>query len=317
MSQLLAIRDAIHNFIHYNRKITYPILRFLLYGVMLWGYMAAFGYRESRMGWALPLLFLILSALLFHESFFYFFVFGLTSVELYAASPELGIVFGLAAVVVYLLYLRYNARLCLIVLAVPAAFLIHVPCLVPLAVGMLYGCTGIVPVTFGVAVWYFAQYYGDYKTVLSSGTLGQASNGVTYVLKFMNQDMNMWLTIAVFALVVILVNYIYHMTWNHAWGMAILAGAVANVLLFLLGDFLFGLDSNVIQIILTTAVSALVTAVAQLYLTAVDFSRVERVEFSDDEYYYYVKAVPKVKVGFRNVSTKKISGSIEEEKKGN
>ena len=32
------------------------------------------------------------------------------------------------------------------------------------------------------------------------------------------------------------------------------------------------------------------------FLFSVDYSRTERVQFEDDEYYYYVKAVPKVVV---------------------
>ena len=38
-----------------------------------------------------------------------------------------------------------------------------------------------------------------------------------------------------------------------------------------------------------------------------DYTRTERVQFEDDEYYYYVKAVPKRYVSVRAKSLKKIS----------
>ena len=40
-----------------------------------------------------------------------------------------------------------------------------------------------------------------------------------------------------------------------------------------------------------------------------DYSRTERVQFEDDEYYYYVKAVPKNTVALTEKKVKKIKGS--------
>ena len=47
-----------------------------------------------------------------------------------------------------------------------------------------------------------------------------------------------------------------------------------------------------------------------------DYSRTERLEYEDDEYYYYVKAVPKAVVATSERSIKKINAEpIREEKK--
>ena len=47
--------------------------------------------------------------------------------------------------------------------------------------------------------------------------------------------------------------------------------------------------------------------VLQFMILAVDFTRTEYVQFEDDDYYYYVKAVPKVKVTTQNVKVKRIN----------
>jgi hypothetical protein len=39
----------------------------------------------------------------------------------------------------------------------------------------------------------------------------------------------------------------------------------------------------------------------------VDYSRVEHVQFEDDDYYYYVKAIPKITVTTPEVSVKRIN----------
>ena len=316
MSQLLAIRDAINNFIHYNRKITYPIFRFVLYAAIYWGYSVIFGYQGSgRITLNVIVVFLILSALLFPSGFLYFFISFLTAYELYFVAPELGIGFGLISTILYLLYFRYDHKLCLIVVTVPIAYVFNIPILIPLLVGMIIGYSGIVPMAFGIGTYYFAQYMRDYKTVLSSGTLGDASNGILYVFKHMSQDKSMWIAVITATVVVIVVNYIYHMTMDHAWSVSIIVGALVNILLFLLCSFVFDVDGMILEKVVQTLVATVLALLAQVYLNAVDFSRVERLEFSDDEYYYYVKAVPKVKVGFRNVETKKISGDSEKEEK--
>ena len=40
---------------------------------------------------------------------------------------------------------------------------------------------------------------------------------------------------------------------------------------------------------------------------AVDFRRTEYVQYEDDEYYYYVKAVPKINVAGEDVKVKQIN----------
>jgi hypothetical protein len=47
--------------------------------------------------------------------------------------------------------------------------------------------------------------------------------------------------------------------------------------------------------------------VLRFFVFNVDYSRTEKVQFEDDEYYYYVKAVPKVTVTRPEKKVKKIS----------
>ena len=47
-----------------------------------------------------------------------------------------------------------------------------------------------------------------------------------------------------------------------------------------------------------------------------DYSRTEKVQFEDDEYYYYVKAVPKVNLSSKEKQIKKISGKKNAKRSG-
>ena len=54
-------------------------------------------------------------------------------------------------------------------------------------------------------------------------------------------------------------------------------------------------------------ISVVVLLVLQFFFFNLDYTRTERVQFEDDEYYYYVKAVPKRYVPARAKTVKKIS----------
>ncbi|MBQ8166184.1 MAG: hypothetical protein IJZ96_04010, partial [Lachnospiraceae bacterium] len=56
----------------------------------------------------------------------------------------------------------------------------------------------------------------------------------------------------------------------------------------------------------------LVALVVQLCKSMVDYSRKETVQFEDDDYYYYVKAIPKYNVTAKKKNVVKMNDQIEE-----
>ena len=85
------------------------------------------------------------------------------------------------------------------------------------------------------------------------------------------------------------------------------AGVVVNIMVLLIGDLMFDTNVSLPGLILGHIVALLLTAVLQFFVFHVDYSRTEKVQFEDDEYYYYVKAVPKVVVSRPQKKVKQIS----------
>ena len=56
-----------------------------------------------------------------------------------------------------------------------------------------------------------------------------------------------------------------------------------------------------------TLVSGVIAAILDFFIFAVDYNRTEYVQFEDDDYYYYVKAVPKIAVTAPDKQVKKIN----------
>lgn len=57
---------------------------------------------------------------------------------------------------------------------------------------------------------------------------------------------------------------------------------------------MMGIDGSMLAICVGIGIAALWGWVLKFFCFNLDYSRTERVQFEDDEYYYYVKAVPKI-----------------------
>ena len=76
------------------------------------------------------------------------------------------------------------------------------------------------------------------------------------------------------------------------------------------------MDANIsfFGVIVGTVVAAALMLVVEFFAFNVDYSRTEKVQFEDDEYYYYVKAVPKVILSTPDRRVKKINRANQKRK---
>ena len=127
------------------------------------------------------------------------------------------------------------------------------------------------------------------------------------ILKSMLFNQTMMVMIATCAVGIIVVYLIRRLSMDYAWVVAIVAGSVAELLAIFVGDFVFGVSVSVGPMILGLVLSAAIAAVFNFFVLSVDYTRTEYVQFEDDDYYYYVKAVPKMAVSTPDVKVQKIS----------
>ena len=71
-----------------------------------------------------------------------------------------------------------------------------------------------------------------------------------------------------------------------------------------------------VPLLICTIAAVLLALVLEFFAFGGDYSRAERLEYEDDEYFYYVKAVPKASVATSERSIKKINAEpVREERK--
>ena len=80
-----------------------------------------------------------------------------------------------------------------------------------------------------------------------------------------------------------------------------------NVILNLLGILIFDNGPSVLGLIFSTIIAVPVAMLIGFLFVGLDYSRTERVQFEDDDYYYYVKAVPKMHIQTPSKTIKRIN----------
>jgi signal peptidase I len=117
----------------------------------------------------------------------------------------------------------------------------------------------------------------------------------------------MLVVIVAFGITIMVVYLIRRMPVNHSWTIAMIAGAMMNVIILLIGDLLYDVNLSVAGVLFGSLLALAVGKVVEFFRFCVDYGRTERVQFEDDEYYYYVKAVPKMTVQVSTRTVKKIN----------
>ena len=97
--------------------------------------------------------------------------------------------------------------------------------------------------------------------------------------------------------VLLVVYLIRRMAVKYSWTMAIVIGTLTFLLVELTGCLVFDRMGEALGLLIGTAFAVLIAFIVKFFVFRVDYSKVVNVQFEDGDYYYYVKAVPKVKKG--------------------
>ena len=117
----------------------------------------------------------------------------------------------------------------------------------------------------------------------------------------------MLVVVAAFIVTTILVYLVRRLSVDYAWTIAIIAGALLDIVILLVGDLIYDTNFSIFGVLFGSILSIVTAFLVQFFRFNLDYTRTEKVQFEDDEYYYYVKAVPKMAVAAPEKRVKKIT----------
>ena len=100
--------------------------------------------------------------------------------------------------------------------------------------------------------------------------------------------------IVTFAATIIIVYLIRKLKINYSWQIALGSGLIVCFIVLIITSSVLDADVGIGGAFVSLIISTLIVLVLQFFIFTVDYSRAEYVQFEDDEYYYYVKAIPKI-----------------------
>lgn len=306
MTALLEMKQ--HLKIFYSKYDIYliPCIKFLFAFGAFMMVNSQIGFMEKLAGPAVSLLLALLCSFLPTNMIAVFFGI-LVCAHAYALSLE---VFAMAAgllFIMYCIYFRVSSGYGYVLVLTPIAFFLNIPYVLPLVLGLVGSPVCAVPVACGTVIYNLMYYMKSNTTMLSSSDTEQMVSRLTYLVENVLNNKSVILTVLVFAVTLMIVYAIHRLSVDYAWYFAIGTGAVANVVLFLIGALVMKVNVPIAPLITGTVISMVIALVVEFFVFSVDYSRTEYAQFEDDEYYYYVKAVPKMSIAISEKKVKKIN----------
>ena len=292
MTTLLVYREQLKKFYSKYELYITPVMKFLLALLTLIMINNSIGYMGELKRFTVVMVLSLMCSFL-PMNFIVFVAAGVTLGHLYKFSLECAGVAFVVFLLLFILYFRFSPRDTIAVLLKPLCFILKIPYVMPIAMGLVGTPVSAVSVASGAIAYYTVSYMTNSASMLNTFEKDETLEKFRYVIDGLLGNKAMFITIVAFAATVVVVYFIRRLSVDYSWTIAMITGALLDVLILLFGDLMYNTKLSIMGVIVGSVVSVLLVKVLEFFIFNVDYSRTEFVQFEDDEYYYYVKAVPK------------------------
>ncbi|NBH35446.1 ABC transporter permease [Clostridiaceae bacterium] len=227
--------------------------------------------------------------------------------HIYSVSMEFALLTGIFLILIALLYYGLQPKDSYWLILTPVAFALRVPFAVPLLAGLSGGLSGVIPVSCGAAVYYIMIYVKQNAGVLTNDAEVDITEKYVQLIRALVTNETMMLMITACAVGILVVYLIRLLSIDYAWIIAIVFGSITQMAVVFIGDSVLNVQLSPSEMIVGTLVSLIIAGIYHFFVFAVDYSRTEYTQFEDDDYVYYVKAVPKIVVSKPDVRVQRIN----------
>ena len=290
----------------YNAAII-PIFRFIAALITFALVNGNLGYNEKLTGISVVVLLSAISA--FFPMGVTVFLSGILMIaHIYSASMFLSLIFIVIIAILYFMLMRFASGYGALIIAIPVLAFFHMEALVPIATGLIGSPVALFAIVPGIVVSVLFNIIKE-AVKMSAGSMQIEDNLQIYVfvIKSLIENKLMILMIAAAIGVFLAVYICRRLAVSHSYILGILAGILVNLIIMIAGGLIFEVKVNVLQVFIGTLLSGVMAFVVQFFKYLLDYSSVEHLQFDDDDYFYYVTAVPKLSVTSPDLNILKIN----------
>ncbi len=217
--------------------------------------------------------------------------------EIYRISPLASVAITILLIIYYLLFGRLTEKQGIVLVAVPVLSALQLGYLVPVVAALFFSPVIIPALTMGILFHFLFSGIQEYALVISrQAQEASLTASLEYLLEYLRGNAYLIITLVAFLVTFVCVYLIRRTKIQYASQIAILVGAILVLSIILLGNITLELEINLLHSIISVLVSVVIAYVIQFFHMTLDYQGTRKLQFEDDEYYYYVTAIPKFKV---------------------
>ena len=305
MKQLVEYKNKIRDFFRRFDEILTPIFRFIFSLLAFFAIRKLFPYHDLAVRTDVCVLLSVICAIL-PDGFMVFMVGILITLHSFTVSFEVGLSFVLLFMFMYLVYIKFFPKCGMAIMLTVILYLWDLEFAVPFIVAIFAGVSGAVPSALGVMIYYFGKYTEEVNKLLPKNTASDIISSLTskgnksqtdslqFMIDHMLKNREMFAIMGVFIITIVMIGVVYNLNFKYSQYIGLAAGAVANVFAYIYMCFTMEIDANLPSCIKGILLGLVVVIIVRFFKGFLDYPHTERVTFEDDEYFYYVKAVPKL-----------------------
>ncbi len=298
MNTLFEIREKIIQFYYKFDAFIVPVLKLIIAFIVLHTINSRMGYFAKIDNVAIELIASLLCSFL-PSGVILVFAGLFTLLHMYHLSIIVAALGVILYLILYILFLRFAPKASLVVAVTPILMLWKIPYFLPVVLGLVATPGSAVAMGCGVISYYFLRIINANSATIASMDLSfsDAPDQLKLIIDEMIAGKGMIMVVCAFAVTLLVVYFLRRLPFKRNWEIAIGAGVVVQIVSLLIGDVIMDTGISFINVILVSILAVAIGFAIKFFAFCVDFNRTERVQFEDDDYYYYVKAVPKISLG--------------------
>lgn len=294
MKSLLNCKEKIALLLSRNEIYITPGVKFIIALAAMFIINNAYGYN-SLLGNPGVILILALVCMFMPKTGIVYLLGFYSTAGVYSVSLEYFCVVVFIMLLVILLYMQFAPDRSYLIVLSGLAGALNIPFAVVGLTGLLVGPAAAVPVIGGTLLFYVLSYIPKYVEAMNAEESVTLVEKIQFIINNALINKEMILAIAASVLVIIVVYVLKRRNANYAWRTALIAGAVIYLAVMSVGGIVFDAGVSMVKLIIGTIIAFVICLAAAFFTRDLDYKRVEKVQFEDEDYYYYVKAVPKNK----------------------
>lgn len=305
MLKLLEFKDAIKRMCDRYWVYVKIVLKFVITLFVLGLMNVILGY-SSIMGNAIVIILISVLAAFTPDFIMPLAIVAVSVVQVCSVSVAMAAVLTVIYLIIYLLYVRFVPKQIYVLIAVPVLYILKIPYVIPLICGVYFAPYTIVSSAVGICIYYIFVAIEAVAGFAGGADIANTVNFFSSIVISLKNNKYMIFSILIFSIATCITYIVRRQKFNRASYVAILSGAVVTLVSFALASSLIENSDNMLIVIIGVLVSTLIAYIAQFFRMSLDYSGTKIIQFEDEEYYYYVKAVPKLSVAAEDVQVKTI-----------